>query len=143
MQNPPYAQGWQGLQTSSAWGSGPAARSCEEGEGAGGDVGGYWVSMSQRNIDLHRRLAAAINAREVPEELLAPGFRMENHVTAAVGEMYYGAAGWREWMSDLFEVLGEEARYETEEIIADGDDFVVTTLRIFGRSAHSGMPLVF
>ena len=106
-------------------------------------MGGYWVSMSQRNIDLHRRLAAAINAREVPEELLAPGFRMENHVTAAVGETYYGAAGWREWMSDLFEVLGEEARYETEEIIADGDDFVVTTLRIFGRSAHSGMPLVF
>jgi ketosteroid isomerase-like protein len=99
--------------------------------------------MSQRNIDLHRRMAVAINAREVPEELLAPGFRMENRVTAAVAETYYGAAGWREWMSDLFEVFAEGARYETEEIIADGDDFVVTTLRIFGRSTHSGMPLAF
>jgi len=101
------------------------------------------VSMSQYNIDLHSRGAAAINAREVPEDLLAPGFRIENYVTAVTDNTYYGAAGWREWMSDLFDIFAPGVRYETEEIIADGDDFVAAAVRLVGRGARSGMPIVF
>lgn len=100
-------------------------------------------SMSQRNIDLHCRGAAAANAREVPVDLLAPGFRMENRVTAVTDNTYRGADGWREWMSDLFDVFADGARYEVEEIIAAGDDFVAAMLCVAGRGARSGLPITF
>lgn len=99
--------------------------------------------MSQRNIDLHRRGAEAANAREVPEDLLAPGFRMENRVTAVTDNTYHGADGWREWMSDLFDVFADGARYEIEEIIAAGDDFVAAMLCVHGAGARSGEPIAF
>ena len=38
--------------------------------------------MSQENIDLVERVVATMSAREVPEELFAPGFRIENTSTA-------------------------------------------------------------
>jgi len=38
--------------------------------------------MSQHNVDLFRRSVAATNAREVPEEILAADFRIENAQTA-------------------------------------------------------------
>lgn len=99
--------------------------------------------MSQRNIDLHTRGVQAANAREVPVDLLAPDFRMENRVTAVTDNTYHGADGWREWMSDLFDVFAEGARYEVEEIIAAGEDFVVAMLCVAGVGARSGLPIVF
>jgi ketosteroid isomerase-like protein len=100
-------------------------------------------SMSQRNIELHSRGAAAANAREVPLDLLAPGFRMENRVTAVTDNSYHGADGWREWMSDLFDVFADGARYEVEEIIAAGEDFVAAMLCVTGRGARSGLAITF
>jgi ketosteroid isomerase-like protein len=100
-------------------------------------------SMSQQNIELHRRGVEAANAREVPVDLLAPGFRMENRVTAVTDNAYRGADGWREWMSDLFDVFADGARYEVEEIIAAGDDFVAAMLCVTGRGARSGLPITF
>jgi ketosteroid isomerase-like protein len=99
--------------------------------------------MSQKNMDLHTLAVAAVNAREVPEAILAPGFRLENRATAVTDHTYYGAAGWREWMSDLFEVFAEGARYGVEELIAAGDDFVAAMFCLAGRGARSGEPLEF
>ena len=99
--------------------------------------------MSERVLDLHRRGAEAIRAREVPVDLLAPGFRMENRVTAVTDNTYHGADGWREWMGDMFDVFADGARYEVEEIVADGDDFVVAMLCVSGFGARSGQPLDF
>jgi ketosteroid isomerase-like protein len=99
--------------------------------------------MSELNIELHRRGAEAANAREVPEEILASDFRLENRVTAVTDNTYHGASGWREWMSDLFDVFAEGARYGIEEVLAAGEDFVVATFCIDGRGARSGMPLAF
>ena len=96
--------------------------------------------MSQRNIDLFRRGAEAINARVVPEGLLAPDFRMEKVETAVTNKTYHGEAGWRHWLSDFFEVFEQGARFE-DEIIADGDDFVVAKVRLVGSGARSGAPL--
>jgi ketosteroid isomerase-like protein len=102
--------------------------------------------MSQDNIELHRRGVAAINDRELPddvfEELCAPDFRMENTSTAVTDKTYRGAEGVREWIRDFFDAFDEGARYEIEEIIADGDDFVVSMLRFVGHGARSGAPLV-
>ncbi len=101
--------------------------------------------MSQENIELHERAIETLNARALSEELaaetLAPGFRIENAATAVTDKTYFGAEGVREWFRDIFEGLDEDARYETEEIIADSEDFVVARVRLVGRGAHSGAPV--
>jgi hypothetical protein len=85
--------------------------------------------MSQEIIELHERGVAALNARELSDELaaetLAPGFRVENAATAVTDKTYCDVEGLREWVRDIFEGLDDDARYETQEIIADGEDFVV------------------
>ncbi len=101
-------------------------------------------AMSQENIELHERVNEALNTRALSAELaaeLAPGFRAENAATAVTDKTYHGAQGLREWVRDIFEGLDEDARYETEEILADGDDFVVARVRIVGHGARSGAPV--
>lgn len=66
---------------------------------------------------------------------------MENTATAVTDKTYRGAAGVREWISDFFDAFDEGAHHEIEEIVADGDDFVVSVVRIVGRGARSGAPL--
>jgi len=99
--------------------------------------------MSQSIIDIHDRLVEAVNAREVPEELLGPGFRMEHRASTVTDRAYYGERGWREWMSDLFEVFAEGSRYTVEEVIAVGDDVLAATFCIAGHGRRSGQPLEF
>jgi hypothetical protein len=95
----------------------------------------------QGNLDVHERAVAAVLAREVPEEILAPRFCIENRVSAVTDYVYHGAMGWRDWMNDVFEVFAEGALYEVEDVIADGDDFIVAMFRITGQGARSQMPL--
>ena len=101
--------------------------------------------MSQENIELHERAIETINARALSDELaaetLAPGFRIENAATAVTDKTYFGAEGVREWFRDIFEGLDEDARYETEEILADSEDFVVARARLVGHGARSGAPV--
>jgi ketosteroid isomerase-like protein len=96
--------------------------------------------MSRENVEIALRYTAAINARKVPEELLAPEFRMENVTTAVTDRVYHGAEGVRQWISDFFDVLDEGARYEARPIEA-GDDYVVGDISIVGRGSVSGAPL--
>jgi ketosteroid isomerase-like protein len=96
--------------------------------------------MSQRNVEIALRYTAAINAREVPEELLAPDFQMDNVTTAVTDKTYYGAAGVRQWISDFFDVLDADARYEAR-VIEAGDDYVIGDISILGRGSVSGAPL--
>jgi ketosteroid isomerase-like protein len=101
--------------------------------------------MSQENIDLYMQAADAINARQISDELaervLAPGFRMENLSTALTEKTYHGAAGAREWIRETFEVVDDSARYEVEEILAEGEDFIVARVGIVGHGARSGVPV--
>jgi ketosteroid isomerase-like protein len=101
--------------------------------------------MSREIIDLHERGVEALNARALSDELaaetLATDFRIENAATAVTDKTYYGAEGVREWVQDIFDGLDEDARYETEEIIADGEDFVVARVRLVGHGARSGAPV--
>lgn len=97
----------------------------------------------QRNIDLHGQLVEAVRAREVPVELLAPNFHMENRATAATDHIYYGAEGLLELARDIIEAFAEEPRWRVEEVIASGDDFVVATFSVVGLGARSKEPLEF
>jgi ketosteroid isomerase-like protein len=101
--------------------------------------------MSQENIELFERADAAMNPGEFSDELaaefLTPGYRIENVSTALSDKTYYGVDGVREWIADTFEGLDANSRYETVEIIADGDDFVVARVRLVGHGANSGAPV--
>lgn len=99
--------------------------------------------MSQRTIELHSRAVAAVNAGEVPAELLAPGFFMENRVSAVTDQHYRGVDGWRAWMDDIFEMFADGATYDVEELIAASDEYVVARFCVSGTGVRSGMPLEF
>jgi ketosteroid isomerase-like protein len=118
--------------------SGGSGISPPEAGGAGAEA-----ALAQRNIECHRLGAEAANAREVPTELLAPDFRLENRVTAVTDNSYHGTDGWREWMGDLFDVFSADARYEVEEIIAASAEYVAALLCVSGVGARSGQPLSF
>lgn len=100
-------------------------------------------SAVQRNLEAHERAVAAVVAREVPEDMLAPGFRLENRVTAVTDYTYHGAVGWREWMGDLFEMFAEGASYSVEELIAAGEDFVAAWFCVEGIGARSRSAIAF
>src|SRR3954467_131911 len=96
--------------------------------------------MSQENVQLVYRYGAALNAREIPEGLLAPDFVMVNATTAVTDKTYHGAADVVEWKNEIFEAFGAGARFEIKRVVADEDDFVVATVRLSGSGAGSGAP---
>jgi hypothetical protein len=81
--------------------------------------------------------------REVPEGLLAHGFRMENRATAATDDLYLGDRGWQEWLDDLLGIFASGARYGVEDIVRAGEDFVAAKFFIVGLGARSREPLEF
>jgi ketosteroid isomerase-like protein len=101
--------------------------------------------MSRENIDRHERFVAAVNTREISdeiaEELIAPDCRIVNISTPVTDNTYSGVAGMRKWLSDTFDGLDEGTRWEVEEIVADGDDFVVARMSLVGHGARSGAPV--
>ena len=101
--------------------------------------------MSHENVELLRRVTRIFNAAQGDESLfapvLAPGFRIDNIVTAVTDKTYHGAAGCIEWFGDMADAFEEGARYEIEAIIADRDDFVVARFAFLGVGVRSGAPL--
>jgi hypothetical protein len=101
--------------------------------------------VSEENLELGARLAAALNAREISDELadelFAPGFRMVNTATALSDSTYYGAPGVREWIRDHFEPFDEHTIFLIEEILADSEDYVVARMALAGHGGRSGAPL--
>jgi hypothetical protein len=97
--------------------------------------------MSQENVDLAYCYGAALNARVIPDGLLASDFVMVNATTAVTDKTYHGAGRVLEWKNDLFEAFDAGARLEIKRIVADDDDFVVATVRVSGTGAGSGAPL--
>jgi ketosteroid isomerase-like protein len=101
--------------------------------------------MSQENIELYERFMAVLDRRgmsdEMAEEVLAPKYRLENLDTAITDKTYHGVSGMRQWIADTFDGLDADAHLGIEEILADGDDFVVGRLHIVGQGARSGVPM--
>jgi len=99
--------------------------------------------VSRENVELAYRYGEALNAREVPDGLLAPDFVMVNAETAVTDKAYAGAPGVIEWTHDIFEAFDAAARFEIERVVADSDEFVVTVNRIAGVGVRSRAPLLF
>lgn len=93
--------------------------------------------MSHGNVEIVLRCVTAANAGQVPADLLAPGFSMENRVSSVTDYEYHGAEGFQEWTRDVFEHFTNGVRYEVDEVIAEGEDFVVASYCISGPGAFS------
>jgi ketosteroid isomerase-like protein len=99
--------------------------------------------MSQENAALAYRYGDALNAREVPDGLLAPGFVMVNADTAVTAGTFRGAQGVIQWTRDILDLVEEDSPFSIEKIVAHQDDFVVATVGIEGTAERSRMPIAF
>jgi hypothetical protein len=99
--------------------------------------------MSQENIDLVYRYGDALNARAVPDGLLAPDFVMVNAVTAVTDGSFSGAQGVVDWAHDILGLVEEDNPFFIARIVADTDDFVVATVGIEGTAEQSRVPVAF
>jgi len=104
----------------------------------------------RRNIEAHELATGAVAAREAPKNVLAPaknvlapGFRLENRVTAGADEVYCGEAAWREWLDDVLGVFAEGASYSVDEIVDVREELVIASFSIRGRGASSGRWIEF
>lgn len=75
--------------------------------------------------------------------MLAPDFRLDNHVTAVADDVYWGERGLREWKQDMLSVFEAGALYSIDGIIQAGPECVVAAYSISGRSRFSGEQLDF
>ena len=99
--------------------------------------------MSEENVKLAYRYGDALNARDVPDGLLAPGFVMVNADTAVTDGTFHGADGVIKWTRDFLDLLEEKSPFFIEEIVAHQGDFVVATVAIEGTTERSKMPITF
>jgi ketosteroid isomerase-like protein len=99
--------------------------------------------VSQETVNVARRFEAVLQTGDALDALLTPDFVMVNAATGVTDDTYEGARGIAQWKNDIFEAFDAVARFELEQIVADGDDFVATMNRIEGCGARSGAPLVF
>jgi hypothetical protein len=95
--------------------------------------------MSERNVELTRRVVEAFNARDIEAVIAYCEPSSEFHSThAAVGGVYHGHDGMRSWQRDFEDAWGEEIRIEPEAYFDLGQD----TLFFFvlrGRRRQSGV----
>jgi hypothetical protein len=99
--------------------------------------------MSQENVELVYRYGEALNAREVPDGLLAPGFVMVNAETAVTDGTFEGPDGVIRWTRDILGVVEEDSPFYVKEILAHQDDFVVASVGVEGTAVQSRMPFAF
>jgi ketosteroid isomerase-like protein len=85
-------------------------------------------------------LVDAINDGSDPGELLTDDFRLSNATTAVTDATYTGRDGALKWRSDMFDVV-EDPRFEVDEVLAEGSDYVVVANHIEGRGRSSGVPV--
>ena len=96
--------------------------------------------MSEENVELLHRPVDAINADDVPRDLLTDDFELKNATTAVTDATYHGYDGALRWRSDLFDVV-DDGRFRVHEILATGSDYVAFANSVVGRGRLSGAPV--
>jgi ketosteroid isomerase-like protein len=95
--------------------------------------------MSEQNIELTRRLAAAYNARDIETFIAACDPGVEFHAAiAAVGGVYRGHDGIREYFRDVDDAWAGEIHVEPEAYFDLGEHTLVLH-ELRGRGRHSGV----
>jgi ketosteroid isomerase-like protein len=97
--------------------------------------------MSQENVRLAYRYGEALNAREVPDGLLAPDFVMVNADTAVTAGTFHCGPGVVEWTRDMVDPGERDTVFFIKRIEMHQDDFVVATVGINGTFERSKLPI--
>jgi ketosteroid isomerase-like protein len=98
--------------------------------------------MSQRNVEIVRRVLDAVNRRDLEtlDALFHEEGEFESVLAASEGRVFRGKQGIRDyfaWFDDAFETYGSEV----EDLIDAGEDRVVALLRFAARGRESGIAL--
>ena len=96
--------------------------------------------MSERNVELHRRVIEAYNAREI-EQLVAlcdPGVEWTSTFAAVGGGVYHGHDGMRSYLRDTEDVWGTEIHVEPEAFFDLGESTLAFHV-LHGRGRGSGV----
>ena len=96
--------------------------------------------MSEENTELLHRLVDAINADDVPRDLLTEDFELKNATTAVTDATYHGYDGALKWRSELFDVV-QDGRFVVDEILATAPDYVAIANSLVGHGRLSGAPV--
>jgi uncharacterized protein len=101
--------------------------------------------MSQENVEIVRRVYDAAARRDTATVLALYDPEIEWDMTRRVGEglwgqggLYRGHEGLRRWFREWSEGL-DHIEYEAEELIAAGDDRVISEAYMRGRGRASGI----
>ena len=92
--------------------------------------------MSQKNVELHRRVVEAFNTRDVEQIVPLCDPRIELH-SAVTTSVYHEHEGVRRWHRDLKDAFGEELWIEPEAYFDIGEHTITFHL-LHGRGRHSG-----
>ena len=94
--------------------------------------------MSERNVELYRRLFKAYNASDVEAMLACCDPRIEFHSAFALGGVYHGHDGYRTFIDDMRDAWGDEIRVEPE-VYFDLGEQTLAYLLLHGHGSHSGV----
>ena len=99
--------------------------------------------MSQDNVEIIERAIAAINARDLDGYLACCTEDIELHTPlAALGGVYVGADGIRQFMVDI-EEAAPDFGLDLQRAEAVGADQIVASVRTSSTGRTSGIPLGF
>jgi hypothetical protein len=94
--------------------------------------------MSDRNVELHRRAIEAFNARDIDVFIAYADPSIELHTAfAAVGGVYHGHDGLREFFRDFGDAWGGEIRGEPEAYFDLGEHTLAFQV-LHARGRQSG-----
>jgi ketosteroid isomerase-like protein len=96
--------------------------------------------MSPDREDLLRRLVEIVNTGADPRDLVTEDFELRNATTAVTDATYLGPGGALKWRDDMVDVV-EGARYEIDDVLDEGEDFIVVANRLVGHGVGSGVPV--
>jgi ketosteroid isomerase-like protein len=94
--------------------------------------------VSRDNVELHRRLLAAFEARDIDTMIALSALSIELHsvLTAVEGAVYRGHYGLRTWHRDIEDAWGHEVRVESPRYFDLGEQTLASyVLRARGRQS--------
>jgi ketosteroid isomerase-like protein len=96
--------------------------------------------VSENNVELHRRVIEAYNARDTEAfvALCDPQIEVHSVFAAPGGADYHGHDGVRRWHRDLEEAWGPDFRVEPEALFDLGEDTLMFSV-LHGHGRQSGV----
>jgi ketosteroid isomerase-like protein len=95
--------------------------------------------VSQENVEVVRRLVAAVNAHDLEGYLACCSEEVELHLPG-VGQFYEGPDGIKRWFRDI-EDAGPDFHIDLRDVNAISDNQVLAFLHVTSTGRASGVPV--